>query len=394
MAACAASATRKRWPRRYECATVTRASPRSAAMALSAGWRWLAWPRQHRRAGGVLRVRFNADIRSTDPGTNRDANTDARDRPCGRRVWSPSAKIPRSARCWRTAGTISQDGKTYTFHLRQGVKFHNGATMTADDVVWSFKRWLDPATQWRCLSEFSRHGIAKILAVEAADPQTVVIRLEQPTALLLAHPRPARLRPDRDPAPRFPRARRQVASHRSAPARSSSANGSAVNMSTWSASTIMSRAPSRATAIPAPRRSRSTRSASTSFPTAPPPRPDCSAARSTSSIACRSPNSRSSRPTPRSSSALRPSLSLTGILLQSNDPLLKDVRIRRALALSLDTKEIADAVMQGTARANNSALPVGSPFHGAVADRRATPRISRRPRSCSSKPATRASRSR
>jgi peptide/nickel transport system substrate-binding protein len=64
--------------------------------------------------------------------------------------------------------------------------------------------------------------------------------------------------------------------------------------------------------------------------------------------------------------SITPALGLTGILLQSNDSLLKDVRIRRALALSLDTKEIADVVMQGTASANNSALPIGSPFHGAV----------------------------
>ena len=38
--------------------------------------------------------------------------------------------------------------------------------MTADDVVWSLKkRWLDPATQWRCLSEFSATGIEEIEAM-------------------------------------------------------------------------------------------------------------------------------------------------------------------------------------------------------------------------------------
>ena len=105
----------------------------------------------------LLRTRLNADIRSTDPGTNRDANTDAvmahlveglvalRD---------DTSVAPMLADSW----AVSNEGKTYTFHLRQGVKFHNGATMTADDVVWSLKRWLDPATQWRCLSEFSATG--------------------------------------------------------------------------------------------------------------------------------------------------------------------------------------------------------------------------------------------
>src|SRR5262245_13263326 len=138
----------------------------------------------HAAADTVLRTRLNADIRSTDPGTNRDANTDGvvAHMVEGLVAFRDDTSIgPMLAESW----DISEDGKTYTFKLRRGVKFHNGATMTSDDVVWSFKRWLDPATQWRCLTELNGKGFAKIEAVEAPDPGTVVIKLDQPTALFL-----------------------------------------------------------------------------------------------------------------------------------------------------------------------------------------------------------------
>lgn len=37
---------------------------------------------------------------------------------------------------------VSKDRKTFTFHLRRGVRFHNGKEMTSDDVVASMNRWM------------------------------------------------------------------------------------------------------------------------------------------------------------------------------------------------------------------------------------------------------------
>ena len=42
---------------------------------------------------------------------------------------------------------LSEDGLTYTFKLHEGVKFHNGRELTADDVKWSIERVVRPETQ-------------------------------------------------------------------------------------------------------------------------------------------------------------------------------------------------------------------------------------------------------
>jgi len=51
--------------------------------------------------------------------------------------------IPAIAKSWK----ISPDGLTYTFLLREGVKFHNGREVTAEDFVYSFSRILNPKTK-------------------------------------------------------------------------------------------------------------------------------------------------------------------------------------------------------------------------------------------------------
>jgi peptide/nickel transport system substrate-binding protein len=63
--------------------------------------------------------------------------------------WDGKTPIPYLAKSW----TISEDGSTYTFKLRDDVQFCSGKKFTAADVIYSFKRLKDPDTKapfaWR-----------------------------------------------------------------------------------------------------------------------------------------------------------------------------------------------------------------------------------------------------
>src|SRR5699024_7255497 len=66
----------------------------------------------------------------------------------------------------------SEDSKTYTFKLREGVKFHNGEEMTSDDVVASMNRWKDQADTAKSAFEDAEFI--------ADDEYTVKLKLEEP----------------------------------------------------------------------------------------------------------------------------------------------------------------------------------------------------------------------
>ena len=83
---------------------------------------------------------------------------------------------PALAESWEVSG----DGLTYTFELRDGVTFHNGRAMTADDVVYSYERIMDEATGSPQASRFSQ-----VASAEAVDDGTVVFTLSEPFAPFL-----------------------------------------------------------------------------------------------------------------------------------------------------------------------------------------------------------------
>ena len=80
------------------------------------------------------------------------------------------------SRCWPKAGRPTQDGTVWTFKLRQGVKFHNGKTMTADDVVATFDRLADPDNGSNALSVFT--GMLSKGGTRKVDDYTVEFHLD------------------------------------------------------------------------------------------------------------------------------------------------------------------------------------------------------------------------
>jgi len=74
---------------------------------------------------------------------------------------------------------ISADGRIYTIKIRQGLTFHDGTALDADDVVASLKRWTEVASRGKLAA-------GNIEAIEKVDASTVKISLKQPFAPLLA----------------------------------------------------------------------------------------------------------------------------------------------------------------------------------------------------------------
>jgi peptide/nickel transport system substrate-binding protein len=77
-----------------------------------------------------------------------------------------------------TSWSHNGDGSVWTFKLRQGVKFHNGQPMSADDVVYTFRQQTDPKNASNALSTFE--GVLKPEGVVKVDAQTVAFHLEGP----------------------------------------------------------------------------------------------------------------------------------------------------------------------------------------------------------------------
>lgn len=85
---------------------------------------------------------------------------------------------PAVAESWK----VSDDGLVYTFALRKGVKFHNGESVTAKDVVYSINTCADTTTDSSVAS-----ALSAVKSVEAADDSTVKVTLSEPNTDFLSY---------------------------------------------------------------------------------------------------------------------------------------------------------------------------------------------------------------
>lgn len=154
-------------------------------------------------AGGTLNFAQSADGRTLDPALETDANNLA---PAshvyeGLTNFAPGSAtlVPALATTW----DVSEDGLDWTFHLRDGVVFHDGTPFNADAVVFNFERWWDLENPYNLGADqfiywdYMFQGFKDqktdlgqpkgILAgVEKVDVMTVKLKLNRPNASLLS----------------------------------------------------------------------------------------------------------------------------------------------------------------------------------------------------------------
>jgi peptide/nickel transport system substrate-binding protein len=134
---------------------------------------------QQSKPGGTLRVAYEADITGLDPHVS-----------FGLQAWYVSGSlfnslvtidaelnvVPDLAESWE----LLEDGKVYVFHLRQGVKFHDGTDFDAEAVQWNYRRIVDPEEK---TLDAPYYNI--IDSVGVLDAHTVKFTFKHPTRTLL-----------------------------------------------------------------------------------------------------------------------------------------------------------------------------------------------------------------
>jgi len=131
------------------------------------------------KVGGRLRVGcIPPPAHGLDPHTYADTGSLVTGNIAGEmlnRTTDTGKLIPELAVSWKS----NPQATVWTFNLRQGVKFQNGQEMTADDVVATFKRLVDPNSGSQALSAYK--GVLSPAGVQKVDAHTVAFHLDAPT---------------------------------------------------------------------------------------------------------------------------------------------------------------------------------------------------------------------
>jgi len=137
------------------------------------------------RSGGTLLAVIGADPPSLDPHQESTFATIQLVAPLYSTLlqFDPS-EYPKIIGDVATEWRIADDGLTYTFKIRKGIKFHDGSVMTAADVKATYDKIIFPPSGVRSVRKAAYTAVEK---VEATDDATVVFSLKFPAASLLAN---------------------------------------------------------------------------------------------------------------------------------------------------------------------------------------------------------------
>lgn len=163
----------------------------SLALPLAAGANTLD---PNATSGGGIVVTYKDDVATLDPAIGYDWQNWSMIKSIfdGLMDYAPGTTnlVPGLAESY----SISDDGQTFTFKLRAGVKFHNGREMTAEDVVYSLNRVTNPATRSpgagffgaiKGYEEMADGSASSLAGVHSDGPLSVTIELSRPDATFL-----------------------------------------------------------------------------------------------------------------------------------------------------------------------------------------------------------------
>ena len=129
------------------------------------------------QAQGVLRVRPFGDLKGIDPIVNSDYMARNHGYMVYDTLFALDEKLQIKPQMLETY-TASPDGLIYTFVLRDGLKFHDGANVTSADVVASLQRWGQR-------DGLGQQLMARTAEIAAVDGKTVRLKLKEPWGLVL-----------------------------------------------------------------------------------------------------------------------------------------------------------------------------------------------------------------